>query len=126
MRVLAIIVILLGLVGVVFGILFLPMANSADQEIADAIAPLTFDQVNPKYDAVTAAFETQMAMEEPQIQAGEAAPSSYYNYLSAQRGLLAIAKANIGTAKLVRYLGILSVCMGAGLAVAGFMLLRKA
>jgi hypothetical protein len=126
MRVLGILVILLGLVGVVFGILFLPMANSADQEIADSIAPLTFDQVNPKYDAVSAAYDAQKALEEPQIQAGEAAPSSYYAYLSAQRGLLGLAKANIGTAKLVRYLGILSVCIGAGVAVAGFMILRKA
>ena len=111
MRVLGIIVIILGLVGVVFGIMFLPMASSAENEIADQVAPLTLDQINPKYDAVTATFNKQMATEEPQIQAGKAMPSAIYNYYSAQRALLGLAKANMGTVTLVRYLGIVNICV---------------
>jgi hypothetical protein len=126
MRVLGIIVLILGLVGVVFGIVFLPMANSAENEITTQVAPLTLDQVSPKYDAVTAAFNKQMAAEEPQIQAGKALPSAIYNYYAAQRALLGLAKANLGTVTLVRFLGIVNICIGVGLAAAGFYVYRKA
>jgi hypothetical protein len=126
MRVLGIIVLILGLVGVVFGIVFLPMASSAENEIATQTAPIPLDQINAKYDAVTTAFNAQMAKEEPQIQAGKAMPSAIYDYYAAQRALLGLAKANMGTVMLVRFLGIVNICVGAGLAVAGFYVFRKA
>lgn len=126
MRILGIIVLVLGLVGVVFGIMFIPMASSASNEIATQVAPLTLDQVSPKYDAVTAAFNTQMAKEEPQIQAGKAAPSAFYAYLSGQRALLGLAKSNMGSVTLVRFLGIAFICLGVGLAATGFYVFRKA
>jgi hypothetical protein len=125
MRILAIIVIIMGLVGVVFGILFIPQANSAEQEIADEIAPLTLDQLNPKYDVVKAKFIEQMALEEPQIQAGQAAPSSLYAYYAGQRALLGLAKSNMGVASLVRMLGIVNILVGLGLVLTGFVLFRK-
>lgn len=125
MRVLGIIILILGLVGAVFGILFLPMANSAQDEIAVQTAPIPLDQINAKYDAVTAKFNTQMAQEEPQIQAGKAAPSVLYDYLGAQRALLGLAKANMGTVSLVRYLGIAGICVGVGLAAAGVAVILK-
>ena len=40
MRVMAVIVVILGLASLVFGILFVTQAASAEQEIADSIAPL--------------------------------------------------------------------------------------
>lgn len=114
MRVLGIIIIILGLVGVVFGILFLPMASSAEQAVADSIAPkLTLDQVDATYTQLDAAVK-QMAGNEP-------------NYLAtyAQKIGVGLAKANIGTAKLVRYLGILNICLGVGVAAAGLVLVLK-
>jgi len=125
MRVLAVIVIILGLVGVVFGILFLPKATSAEQEIADEIAPVTLDQLDPKYDVVKAKFIEQMALEEPQIQAGQAGPSALYAYYAGQRALLGLAKSNMGVASLVRMLGIANILVGLGLGIAGFILLRR-
>lgn len=126
MRILGIVVLILGLVGIVFGIVFMPMANSAQDEITTQVAPLTLDQVSPKYDQVTAAFNQAMAAEEPQIQAGKAMPSAMYNYLGSQRALLGLAKANMGTVTLLRFLGIVNICIGLGLAFAGFYVYRKA
>ena len=125
MRVFGVIILILGLVGVVFGILFLPMANSAQNEIAAQTAPIPLDQIDAKYDVVTAAFNAQMALEEPGIQAHTGMPSALYDYYGSQRALLGLAKANMGTVKLVRYLGIMSICMGAGLAVAGIAFVMK-
>jgi hypothetical protein len=125
MRILGIIIIILGLVGLVFGIIFLPRANAAQDEIATQVAPLTLDEIDSHYDAVTAAFNTYMAQEEPGIQAHTAMPSAMYAYLSGQRALLGLAKANMGTVTLVRYLGIVCICLGAGVAAAGVVLVVK-
>jgi hypothetical protein len=125
MRVLGVIVIILGLVGVVFGIIFLPQASAAQDEIATEVYPLTLDEIDSHYDAVTAAFNTYMAQEEPGIQAHTAMPSAMYAYLSGQRALLGLAKSNMGTVALVRYLGIVNICVGAGVAAAGIVLVCK-
>jgi ABC-type dipeptide/oligopeptide/nickel transport system permease component len=114
MRVLGIIIIILGLVGVVFGALFLPMASSAEQAVADSIAPkLTIDKVDATYEQLDAAVK-QMKGDEPA-----------YLATYAQKVGVALAKANLGTAKLVRYLGILSLCLGVGVAAAGVVLTFK-
>lgn len=125
MRILAVIVIILGLATLVLGVLFIPQANSGEKEIADSIAPLTLDQVDGKYDAVSAKYNEQKAKEEPNIQAGKALPSDIYNYYSAQRALLGLAKTNMGTVKAVRTNGIVDIVVGLGLVLGGFVLLRK-
>jgi len=125
MRALAVIVIILGLAALVFGILFIPQASSAEKQIADSVAPLTLDQVDAKYDAVAVKYDALKAAEEPQIQAKTAAPTINYVYLSAQRALLGLAKSNIGTAKFVRLNGLIDILVGLGLVLAGFVLLRK-
>jgi hypothetical protein len=125
MRILGIIVIILGLVGILFGIMFFPQASSGENEIVAAIAPLTLDQVNGKYDEASAKYDALKAAEEPKIQAKTAAPSISYVYVAAQRALLGLAKSNIGTVSLVRYLGIVNIAVGLGLAVTGFVFLRK-
>jgi hypothetical protein len=125
MRVLAVIVIILGLAAIVFGILFIPQASSGEQEIADSVYPLTLDQVAGKYDIVSDQYDQLKVAEEPGIQAHTAAPSINYVYVSAQRALLAVAKANIGTCKVVRITGIVDIMVGLGLVLGGFVLLRK-
>jgi hypothetical protein len=125
MRILAIVAILVGLAAIIFGILFIPQASSAEDEIATQVAPLKIDEVNAHYDMVTAAFNKQMAIEEPGIQAGQALPSAIYNYYSAQRALLGMAKANLGTAKFVRLNGIIDIMVGLGLVAVGSVLLIK-
>ncbi len=114
MRVLAVIVIILGLAGLVFGILFLPKASSAEQAVADSLAPkLTVDALDVTYDNIDTQVRA-MAGTEPQ-----------YLGLFAQRTSLGLAKSNMGTASLVRMLGIVNILIGLGLMVSGFVLLRK-
>jgi hypothetical protein len=125
MRAIAIIIVILGLAGLVFGILFVTQAGSAEQEVADSVAPLTLDQVDAKYDAVAVKYDAMKAAEEPKIQAGQAAASDTYNYLSAQRALLGLARSNIGTASFARTSGVVDILIGLGLVLAGIGMLRK-
>jgi hypothetical protein len=121
----AIVVAVLGVVCIVFGIIFITQASSAEQEIANEIQPLKIAEVDAKYEAVKT---NQMALaktEEPQIQAGKAAPSAMYNYLTAQRASLGLAKTNIGLAGFVRTSGIIGIIVGVGLILAGLGLFKK-
>jgi len=124
MRVLGIIVIILGLASLVLGILFIPQAASGHKQVADSVAPLTVDQINPQYDKVSATFDKLMAAEEPKIQQG-ADPSPMYNYISAQRALLGLAKANVGTVSAVRTNGIIDIILGVGLVLTGVVIFRQ-
>jgi hypothetical protein len=125
MRILSLVATILGIAAIVFGVLFICQANAGNNEIVTSIAPLTLDDVTPKYDVVTEKYNQVKMAEEPAIQGGTAAPSATYNYLSAQKSLLGLAKANIGTVKAVRMMGYANIVIGLGLACAGFVLYRK-
>jgi hypothetical protein len=119
---------LIGILGVavlVFGIIFIVRAGSGEQQISNEIQPLKIEEVNAKYDSVKAKQIEIAKSEEPQIQAGKAAPSAMYNYLSVQKATLGVVKANITLAGFVRLVGILSIIAGLGLALAGVGLFRK-
>jgi hypothetical protein len=117
MRVLAIIVILLGIASIVFGILFVTQAADARQEVADSIAPLPLDQLDAQYDTVTDQYN--------QMKAAGAQPDTQFNYLYATKTGLGLARANIGTANAVRMNGIVDIVVGAGLVLSGLALSRK-
>ncbi len=121
----AIVVAVIGVVSLVFGIIFIIQAGSAEQEIADEIQPLTIAEVDAKYDAVKAQQQAQAATEEPGIQARTAAPSTTYNYLTVQRTSLGLARTNIGLAGFVRTSGIIGIIVGLGLILAGVGLFKK-
>ena len=121
----ALIVAILGVVCLVFGIVFVIQAGSAEQEIACSLDPLPISEVDGKYDAVKAQASQMSAAEEPDIQAGTAAPSAMYNYLSIQRTSLGLARSNIGSAQLVRMNGIINIIIGLGLFLTGTVLFRK-
>lgn len=125
MRILSLVTLILGLAAVIFGVLFVFQANSGNNEIITSIAPLTLDQINPKYDAVSAKYDQVKMAEEPAIQGGTALPSAMYNYLSSQRALLGLAKANIGTVKAVRMMGYVNIGVGIALVITGFAMMRK-
>ena len=120
-----IIVALIGVAILVMGIVFALQANTAKKTVADEINPVTLSTLNAKYSAVEAAQEQQMAKEEPGIQAGQAAPSAMYNYLSAQRALLGLAKSNVGTSGFVMMSGTVDIILGIGLILAGLALYMK-
>jgi len=121
----SLIIIAIGAVSLVFGIIFIVQSGSAKQQIADDIAPLTIDQVDAKYDAVVAQQNTMRAAEEPKIQAGQAAPSSMYNYLTIQRTSLGLARTNIGLVGFTRMTGIIDIVVGVGLLFTGMFLMQK-
>lgn len=124
-RWIAVVVAVLGVVSLVFGIIFVAQASSAEQEITSEIQPLKIAEVDAKYEAVKT---NQMALaktEEPKIQAGTAAPSAMYNYLTIQRTSLGLARANIGLAGFVRTSGIIDIIVGLGLILAGAGLFKR-
>ena len=124
-RVIAAIVAILGICALVLGIFFVFQANSAKEQVATEIQPVTLSEVNAKYDAVKAKQLQLRATEEPQIQAGKAAASDTYNYLSIQRTSLGLAKANIGMAKFIQITGIVNIVIGIGLILAGILLFTR-
>jgi hypothetical protein len=66
-----------------------------------------------------------MAAEEPNIQAGKAAPSAMYNYLTIQRTALGLAKSNVGLANLVLTMGIVDIILGIGMVLAALLIPGK-
>src|SRR4030042_5554007 len=122
----AIVVAVLGVVSLVFGIIFITQASSAEKEIASELQPLKIAEVDATYDKVKAMQIDQAMKEDPNIQAKTAAPSDMYNYLKVQRTSLALAKTNIGLAGFVRTSGIMGIIVGAGLILAGLGLFKKA
>ncbi len=118
MRAIAIIIVILGLAGLVFGILFVAQAGSAEQEVADSLtAPVTLDNLDATYDTVTAQYN--------QMKAAGAQPNAQYNYLYANKVGLGLARANVGTASFARTSGVVDILIGLGLVLAGIGMLRK-
>ena len=124
MRLCSIVVSLVGVVALVFGIIFITQAGSSTQEVADSIQPVTLAELDGTYETVKAKQIAIRAAEEPQIQAGTAAPSSTYNYLTIQRSSLGLARTNVGLAGFVRTSGILDILVGIGLVLAGVGLFK--
>jgi hypothetical protein len=125
MRVIAIIIVILGVASLALGVLFVTEASSAEQEVADSIQPLKLSEVDAKYEAVKTQQTALRATEEPQIQAGQAAPSAMYNYLTIQRTSLGLTRSQIGLASFTRTSGIINVILGLGLILVGAGLLKK-
>ncbi len=121
----AIVVAVLGVVVLVFGIVFIIQAGSSEKEIAESIQPITLTELDAKYEAVKTSQMAIRAAEEPQIQAGQAAPSAMYNYLTVQRTALGLARTNVGLAGFVRTSGIIGIIVGLGLILAGVGLFKK-
>jgi hypothetical protein len=120
MRVISIIVVILGIAAIVFGILYIPQANSAKQKVADSLtSPVTLDNLDATYDQISGAFNQLKA---------SGMPSSDPQYVTVlgQRTSLGLAKSNVGIAKMVMTNGIIDIILGLGLVLGGFGLLRKA
>jgi len=115
----------LGVASLAFGIIFIVQAGSGTQQIADDIAPLPIGQVDARYDQVSANWQQVMAAEEPNIQAGKAAPSDMYNYLTVQRTGLGLTRTNVGMVGSIRTNGIVDAIIGVGLILVGIAVPAK-
>ena len=119
MRVLAILVIILGIAALVFGILFIPQANSARQKVADSLtSPVNLDNLDATYDQASGMFDQLKA-------SGMPSTDPQYVMVLGQRTSLGLARANVGTAKMVLTMGIVDILVGLGLVLGGFGMLRK-
>ena len=125
MRLVAVVVMLLGLACVVLGVFFITGSFSAKDEVATSIAPLPLENLDAQYDAVKAKHAQIKAAEEPNIQAGKAQPSATYNYLTIQRTALGLARTNVGLARSTLTNGILDVVIGVALLLGGVAIFRK-
>lgn len=114
MRAIAIIIVILGLVSFIFGILFVTQAASAKQEVADSLtSPATLDNLDDMYDQIDAQV-SQMSPTDQQ----------YTMYFS-KRTSLGLSRSNVGVANQVRVNGVVDICVGLALVLAGLGLLRK-
>jgi len=115
MRAIAIIIVILGLVSLIFGILFVTQAATAKQEVADSIAPLELENLDDTYDQAKAGIaQIKAAGMEPELS------------LTLQKTGLGLARANVGIADSARVNGLVNICVGLGLVLAGLAILRKA
>ena len=122
----SLVVAVIGVVILVLGIVFIAQAGSAKQRIADDIQPLQISEVEDKYDAVSAQHAGLRQQEEPGIQAGTAAPSATYNYLTIQRSSLGLTRTNIGLAGFIRTNGIIDIILGLSLVLAAAVVYKQA
>jgi hypothetical protein len=119
MRLLALLVVILGIAALVFGILFIPQASQAKQKVADSLtAPVTLDNLDATYDQICGAYD--------QIKAsGMPSSDPQYVMILGQRTSLGLAKSNVGLARVLNTVGIVNIIIGAGLVFAGCALLMK-
>ena len=124
-RWMALIVVLLGVVSLVLGVALMGSAGSAKGQLAEDLKPLlTLDQVQARYDSVKPKQIAVAQAEEPNIQAGKAAPSTLYTYLTVSRAGLGLTRASLGLISLVRITGIMSLVSGIALVLAGLGLYK--
>jgi len=107
-NILSILVSITGIACIVFGILFIMQAGSSKAEIAEEIQPLAISQVDGTYDQVSAALKA--ATEPAQVQ-----------QLTMQKTSLGLAKSNIGVVEFVKNSGIVTIVIGSGLLLTGFI-----
>ena len=119
------IIALIGVAILAMGIVFEFQAATAKQKVADELSsPVTLSNLNATYDQVKAGYTQRANAEEPAIKTGTQ-PSTMYDYLSAQRALLGLAKSNIETAKFVMMSGTVDIVLGVGLILTGMVLYMK-
>jgi uncharacterized membrane protein HdeD (DUF308 family) len=114
MRLLALLVVILGIATLVFGIIFIPQASSARQQVKDSLSTgVTLDNLDDTYNTVDQQL-SQLPNTDPR-----------YLMVFSQRTSLGLAKANVGTAKVLQTMGIIDILIGVGLVFGGCALMMR-
>jgi uncharacterized membrane protein HdeD (DUF308 family) len=114
MRLLALLVIVLGIAVLVFGIILIPQASNGRQEVKDSLSTgVTLDNLDDTYDLIDGQL-SQVPNTDPQ-----------YLMLFAQRTSLGLARANVGTARMVQINGIVDILIGVALISGGCALVMR-
>lgn len=113
----ALFIAIVGVVCLVFGIMFIIEAGNAEQKVVNEIAPinLAICDVDAAYDQASVSLGQAMQSGDP-----ETIQNAYL-----QKTSLGLVKSNIGTIKFVRNSGILEIVLGAGLVLASAGLFRR-
>ena len=113
----ALFIAIIGVVSLVFGIMFIIESGNAEQRVLDEIAPLNLEigDVNAAYGQASAALGQAM-------QSGD--PEAIQN-ATLQKTSLGVIRSNVGTIKFLRNSGILEIVLGAGLVLASVGLFKQ-
>jgi hypothetical protein len=116
---LSILVAVIGVVCIVFGVVFMMEASSNKKIVVDELATsgVTTETLDAKYDAAKAGLAQALA-------AGAAGTESAQS-IGWQKGSLGLAKSNLNTIDFVQKSGILTIVIGAGLVLAGWGIMKK-
>jgi hypothetical protein len=119
-NILSILVAVLGVVCIVFGVLFVMEAGSNKTTVVDELTAsgVTVDNIDAKYDAAKAGLAQALA-------AGTAGTETSQS-LGWQKVSLGLGKTNLAMVDFVQKSGILAVVLGAGFLLAGAGLMKKA
>jgi len=119
MRILALLVVILGIAVLVFGIIFIPQASEAKQKVADSLtAPVTLDTLDATYDQISGSFDQLKA-------SGMPSSDPQYVMVLGQRTSLGLAKSNVGIARVLNTMGIINILLGVGLVFTGCALIMR-
>jgi di/tricarboxylate transporter len=128
-NILSILVAVVGVVCVVFGVLFIMSAGDNKATVVDELksSGLTTATLNATYDQVKGALEQYTAANKAAAVGSAAAASSAeamqsYGY---QKASLGLAKSNLNTIDFVQKSGILTIVIGAALVWVGWGLMKK-
>jgi len=118
-NIVSILLAVIGVVCVVFGVLFIMSANSGKQTVVDELTAsgVTVDNINDKYDQAKAGLAQALA-------AGTAGTETAQS-LGWQKASLGLGKSNLAMVDFVQKSGILTIVIGAGLVLAGWGLMKK-
>ena len=113
----ALFIAIVGVVCLVFGVMFIIEAGNAEQKVLDEISPLGLEigDVNAAYGDASAALGQAM-------QSGD---NELIQDAKLMKTSLGVIKSNVGTIKFVRNSGILEIVLGAGLVLASAGLFKQ-
>jgi hypothetical protein len=119
MRILALLVVILGIATLVFGIIFIPQASEAKQKVADSLTSgVTLDNLDDTYDKINGTYDQLKA-------SGMLSSDPQYVMVLGQRTSLGLAKTNVGLARVLNTVGIINILLGVGLVFAGCALMMR-
>jgi hypothetical protein len=116
---LSILVTVIGIVCIVFGVMFIMQAGSSRTDVVDELkaSNVTADNLNAKYDEAKAGLVQALTAGAPGAESAQS--------IGWQKASLGVAKSSLATISFVEKSGILTIVIGLGLVLTGLALMKK-